>query len=205
MKKGPIEVKLYVKRQDCVIMNYIGSKTSIIEKIVPGEMITNHLIRGEFTKELRKDLNDKGVKLVNVGRERVWIRSPSCSSCRFLSQSYSLILDAVNLSKNEIVYKLIVPSLSILREILKEMNDMGLEPRILERRNVLEDENLQLTPRQLEVLILAYKRGYFEVDRKTSLSEISEMLGIAPSSAQEILRRALKKVVEEYIQKIKNS
>lgn len=200
----PFEVRLYVKRNDCLVTKSLDNKTYLIEKIVPGSEISNHIIKGDLPDKTKIELMSKGVKIITIGKDRTWARAPSCSTCNFLSMSDVLVLDAVTLSQEEIVYRIIIPSASILRDLLKKLNEMGFRPRVLDKKNIIDEDKSKLTPRQLEILILAYKRGYFDVERKINLTQISKILGIAPSSAQEILRRALKKIIGEYLIKLGN-
>ncbi|ASI99033.1 helix-turn-helix domain-containing protein [Thermococcus celer] len=58
---------------------------------------------------------------------------------------------------------------------------------------------LKLTKRQAEVLLLAYKSGYFDNPRKVTLRELAEMLNLSPSTVKEHLRKAQRKVLEEVI------
>ncbi len=56
----------------------------------------------------------------------------------------------------------------------------------------------ELTDRQREVVQLAYNRGYFEVPKLISLKELSDEVGVSPSSVDEILKRAEKKILSRY-------
>ncbi|MGB9725032.1 MAG: helix-turn-helix domain-containing protein [Thermoprotei archaeon] len=202
--RGPIEIKLHVERQDCRVTQVIGNQINSIEKIIPGQEITNHLIKIELTSSIRYKLTENSVKIINLGNNYAWAKAPSCSACKFFSQSDVLILDAIPINEYAITYRIIVPSFTVLKSILKSLNELNLKPKVLSKKEVtISDETIKLTPRQLQALILAYKRGYFDVDRLITLTEISKLLNIAPSSAQEILRRALKKVIEDYLSKLK--
>ncbi|MGC9149227.1 MAG: helix-turn-helix domain-containing protein [Sulfolobales archaeon] len=57
----------------------------------------------------------------------------------------------------------------------------------------------KLTLKQLLALIAAYEYDYFNYPKNIDLSELKQILGIKPSTLNEILRRAIKKVVREYI------
>jgi len=113
-----------------------------------------------------------------------------------------MILRAWPLSKDEIVYRLIVPSMGYLKDLLKELNDMGMKPRVLKSNLMSMVKNRGLTPRQLQILMLAYRKGYFAVDRRLTLKELSDILEISPASAEELMRRALGKVVEDFLRSL---
>ncbi|MEM3831985.1 MAG: helix-turn-helix domain-containing protein [Thermoprotei archaeon] len=204
--RGPVEIKLNIERRDCHITQAVGSQINSIEKIIPGKENTNHLIKIELTRSIRYKLMESPAKIINLGNNYVWVKTPSCSSCKFFSQSDVLILDAIPINEYAITYRIVVPSFTVLKSMLKSLNDLNLKPKVLNKKEVtISDETNRLTPRQLQALILAYKRGYFDVDRQITLTEISKLMNISPSSAQEILRRALKKVVEKYLSKLNKS
>lgn len=48
----------------------------------------------------------------------------------------------------------------------------------------------RMTDRQYEALLTAYELGYYEPDQSVSFEEVAQALGCAPSTANELLRRA---------------
>ncbi|WP_342790874.1 helix-turn-helix domain-containing protein [Metallosphaera sp.] len=197
--KGPIEVELYVFRRDCRVMQVMGDKHSVIEKVTPKAGFTDHLIETEVNADLKRQLRERGVRVINLGERRIWARAPSCSACRLLSGSDAMILNAWPLSREEIIYRVLVPSMGYLKDLLSQLNKESMRPRVMKTMEVsLKSENA-LTARQLQALMLAYKKGFFDVERRTSLTDLANVLGIKPSSAEELLRRALHKVVGDYL------
>ena len=67
--------------------------------------------------------------------------------------------------------------------------------------NVSEISSAELTKRQMEILQLAYKLGYFNDERSITLSQLADKLGISAPTLEDILRRALRKVVKYYLDK----
>ncbi|MHA1343749.1 MAG: helix-turn-helix domain-containing protein, partial [Promethearchaeota archaeon] len=59
-----------------------------------------------------------------------------------------------------------------------------------------------LTKRQKEVLIIAIKKGFFDIPRKISLSELAKELKISSSSLSETIRRINKKLSIKYLRSI---
>ncbi|WP_229768261.1 helix-turn-helix domain-containing protein [Sulfodiicoccus acidiphilus] len=200
--KQPIQVELYVRREDCRVMHLLGGRHSVIERVIPKGEVSDHLIRvKDLDPQTRSAMKSVGVKVVRLGDEWVWARSPSCSACRFLSSAEVLTLNAWPLSQNEIVYRLLVPSVGNVRDVLRELDRLGLRPRVT-KSVPAKPRRKDLTPRQLQALLLAFRKGYFDVDREATLTELARTLGVAPASAQELLRRALKKVVEDFLEGI---
>jgi len=53
-----------------------------------------------------------------------------------------------------------------------------------------------LTPREAEILKIAYKEGLFEYPKKNNIDSVARNIGITKSSFNEILRKALKKILK---------
>jgi len=62
------------------------------------------------------------------------------------------------------------------------------------------DDQMALTARQEQVLGTALAQGYFEFPRRISLTGLSELVGVRPSTLSEILRGAERRVLESTIQ-----
>lgn len=60
-----------------------------------------------------------------------------------------------------------------------------------------EGDDSGLSPEQRELLVLAYRHGYYEVPRRTNLSELAEKHDITDSALSQRLRRATSQLVEE--------
>ncbi|MFC7211890.1 helix-turn-helix domain-containing protein [Natronoarchaeum sp. GCM10025321] len=56
-----------------------------------------------------------------------------------------------------------------------------------------------LTERQREVLFEAVERGYYDVPRTCTLTEVAEHLDIAKSTCSEVLQRVQRTIVREYV------
>jgi predicted DNA binding protein len=61
------------------------------------------------------------------------------------------------------------------------------------------DHQIALTARQEEVLGKALVKGYFEFPRRISLTNLSELVGVRPSTLSEILRSAERRVLESTV------
>ena len=76
------------------------------------------------------------------------------------------------------------------------IDDYRSRPRIsicvkkLGRKSVSDGDADGLTQAQYEALRVAYERGYFEIPRSTSLTLLSEELGVSDNAVSERLRRA---------------
>jgi predicted DNA binding protein len=61
------------------------------------------------------------------------------------------------------------------------------------------DHQVALTERQEQVLETALAQGYFEFPRRISLTGLSELVGVRPSTLSEILRGAERRVLESIV------
>lgn len=68
--------------------------------------------------------------------------------------------------------------------------------RIRDYEGNVSDARNALTPRQNDIIMHAYRKGYYETPRQTTLSELAEDLGIDESTVAEHLQRAEKNVLE---------
>ena len=69
---------------------------------------------------------------------------------------------------------------------------------------ILEDKPIApldtgLTPKQEEILVEAYLKGYYNYPRKINLRQLARELGVSVSTLAEQLRKAEAKVVEAYV------
>lgn len=75
-------------------------------------------------------------------------------------------------------------------------NDIPVTLRHIYNPTVPEDESV-LSTEQREALLTAYRRGYFEVPRHTTLSELADAAEVSDSALSQRIRRATNSLVEE--------
>ncbi len=80
-----------------------------------------------------------------------------------------------------------------VKEFMERIDSIGVHYRVV----LLADANFSpisplnlLTEKQREVLITAYKLGYYDIPRRITSAEIAEKLGLADSTVVEHLRKA---------------
>jgi predicted DNA binding protein len=95
---------------------------------------------------------------------------------------------------------------ALYRDIVDEGHDIRVEgkrhiSRLRQRRPLLTLEEVlpDLTDRQLEALVEAHDRGYYEIPRETTTADIADAMGVHRRTVEEHLRRAEAKVVDEII------
>lgn len=93
-------------------------------------------------------------------------------------------------------WKLLVKDSEQLKALLAKLEDQDIKASIGGLSGVKRGD--QLTSRQLEILAKAISLGYFEFPRRFSLTELSQQVGIKPSTLSQVLRAAEEKVMTKY-------
>lgn len=81
----------------------------------------------------------------------------------------------------------------LIERIKKEVKDATIKDIKIYRRRY------GITPRQEAAIRIAYDLGYFDIPRKINLKKLSKILGMSPSTLNELLRRAEKKIIDHYL------
>ena len=114
--------------------------------------------------------------------------------CRASNDAAIVCLDCpLNSESQPAEWRFIARKTSDFRQVLAKLSKEGIETRIgdvapLERKATL-------TGRQKEIMATAVAQGYFEFPRKISLTGLSELVGVKPSTLSEILRSAERRIM----------
>lgn len=73
---------------------------------------------------------------------------------------------------------------------------ISIEPLRISRDGTRKRTASDLTDQQREALVVAARRGYFEVPRQATLSDIAEELAVSDHAVSERLRRGLRRLVD---------
>jgi hypothetical protein len=90
-------------------------------------------------------------------------------------------------------WKFIARRTSDFRLVLSKLAKEGIETRIEDVAPL--EHKATLTGRQKEIMATAVAQGYFEFPRKISLTGLSELVGVKPSTLSEILRSAERRIM----------
>lgn len=90
-----------------------------------------------------------------------------------------------------------------VKSFLKGIDSIGMHYRIV----LLTDLNFspisplnKLTEKQREVLITAYKLGYYDIPRKANSEELAKKMGLVDSTVVEHLRKAERSLIKQIIE-----
>ena len=115
--------------------------------------------------------------------------------CRTSNEAAIICLDCPLSSENQPPsWRFLARRSSDLRHILGRLSREGIQTRIQDIAPL--ESRPTLTGRQKEIMRTAVDRGYFEFPRKVSLTELSKLVGVKPSTLSEVLRSAERRIME---------
>jgi predicted DNA binding protein len=200
LKSGEsIDALIEVTRGDCIVTNEIYSKnySSEILRLKVGEATTIHKVICHGNRdEVYHDLKPIVKNASRIGKNTVWAETPSCISCHFFATQDSIVSGTKSINRNHLIYRIVTPSKFHLKEIMEKLEKLNLNPVLIESH---ENLHTDLTPREKEIIELAYKRGYYDTERKMSMKELANELQVSASSLSDVLRRGTKKIIKSFV------
>jgi len=160
-----------------------------------------------FEEELRKDMNLRDVLTLEDHQEderfyRVtWVQEVP-DIIMAVSESKATILEAVTEKGDEWELKVLFAreeELTAFREYCESNNIDFRLTRLYYPESPEEQGEYDITPAQLEALELAYEKGYFNVPRDISLSDLAAELGISRNACSARIRRGIRNVLDSII------
>lgn len=100
-------------------------------------------------------------------------------------------------------YTILSSSPELLKRLLKELKKRftSVEIKSLSSTPFKSKESL-LTRKQLDAFKLAYDLGYYRIPKDLAIKDLAQKLGIKPTSMQERLKRAEKRILSDYRNKL---
>ncbi len=195
-----VDALIEVTRDDCKVTNQIYSKNFDAEilrlKISEDRTIHKVICHGN-RDEVYHDLKTVIKDVSRIGKNTIWTETSSCSSCSFFASQDIVISGTKSINKNHLLYRIVLPSRFQLKEIMEKMEKYGLNPVLLESH---DNVNTDLTAREKEIIELAYKRGYYDTDRKISMKDLASELEVSASSLSDVLRRGTRKIIKSFVE-----
>jgi|ECHnycMinimDraft_1075156.scaffolds.fasta_scaffold00322_1 hypothetical protein len=100
-------------------------------------------------------------------------------------------------NKDELKVTVVLSDLKELKELIRRFNSNNFRIKVLSISK-FPSMNL-LTPKQENIIINAYKLGYFDYPKRITLKELAKKVEMSPSATLETLRRAEKKIIKWFL------
>lgn len=195
-----IEVDIFADRPTCPILKPL-EETGMrfrIDRLNAGRNLTNHLVHFErLDNEAYSIMKKCSSDAIRVNNRTCWLMTGSCEICHLIASESAIPINVKPSVTGGLRYRLIFPNRTSLTKFSTELSETGLKFRTSQLGDAHEQPDL--TSRQKQVIALAYHKGYFDVERSISMTELAETLGTSVRTVQEILRRGTRKIIESYI------
>lgn len=187
------------------------TKYSSSVEILDSKILSNNTVQHLFDIQVKPELADELVDAIRKDKDVVELevmKSESghvfgsatlarCSICKEVTRS-KCFLASVTVNSIEGAHWTVLGNDESFKDLNRAMEKAGIEFDVILRKN-LADRDLLLTARQDQILSIAFERGYFDFPKKIGLKELAVQTGIETSTLAEILRRAQKKILGEYL------
>ena len=120
------------------------------------------------------------------------VETPVCQPYGILSSSSCLLLQET-VRAECLSWSVMGESVGAVNCLVRELREGGIMAATRRMASVTGDSSL--TPRQEEVLRLAYECGFFASPHGTSVRQLAKALGRSPSTIDRLLRTAERKVI----------
>jgi predicted DNA binding protein len=153
----------------------------------------------ELLEEISKHPSIERVEVskVNGGKITATVINSNCRASHILAASDCFLVSAHSLSGGRVRWRLVTGREGSLRSLVGALQDAGCGAEVEKVRSLSADSIL--TKRQEEVLSVALHEGYYESPKRIYLVGLAHKLGISPSTLGEILKRAERTVIEDYL------
>jgi len=105
--------------------------------------------------------------------------------------------DPIEFFENRVILKVVGEKKNLVK--FKKFIDKSFKIKILGIKRYIPDKSsilLSFTPKQRETLLRAYKMGYYNIPRKTTLLEIGKTMNVSDSAVREHLRKSENKIID---------
>ncbi len=142
-------------------------------------------------------IEDVEITPMDSTRALIAVSVKKCQGCRILRDSDCFLVSATTQPDGWIEWTLIFTKKSALQKLVFSLRNIGCGVRLKKVANI--EEETMLTPKQEEIIKVAYEKGYYDFPKKIGIRELAEMFNISTATLSEVLRRGQKKIIEHYL------
>ena len=206
MWRKPYHVVIEVENRQCRILKKVVSlgikhlKVTDIRSSSSGSV--KHLIEldREQLKKIPKEFKIVASRGKAESKPSIWFESEGCEVCSCILSRDAFLISGKSMEENTIKYSFIVPTFEAYKSIVSALENSGHKVNVL-KMGSFEPKTGVLTEKQERIFWLALKGGFFDYPRKIGTQELSDKLGIRPSTLSEMLRRGTRRLLEHYFEK----
>lgn len=200
----PYHIVIEVENKDCKMLKKFSSlglknlRVTDLRSSSTGSV--KHLIElsSDQVKHIPSDFMDSSRKESKLQRKQaIWFESEGCEVCNSILANDAFLIAGKNVEENKIMYSFMVPTFEAYATAIKTLKSKGYNVNVL-KMGRFEPKVDILTENQETVFWLALKSGFFDFPRKIGTRELSNKLGVKPSTLSEILRRGTRRLLENY-------
>lgn len=160
---------------------------------------TRHLMKmpPKGLTDLPKELSAKARTNKSGNITSAWFNTDGCDVCTTILTSGSFLISARHLKDYMIIFSFVTPNFNAYRKIITTLEAQEMKFKILEIGK-FKPRSKTLTEKQERVLWIALKMGFFEYPRRITMLQLSKRLGVGLSSLSEMLRRGLRRLLEDH-------
>jgi predicted DNA binding protein len=138
------------------------------------------------------------IKKVGEGLLRGVITTSNCFSCCEEWMGEVFLVDVRIEPDGRVLHKMVASSNEAIRRVISRFEARGHHVELEKLRSV--DDRSPLTPHQEEILHRAYERGYFDDPKGVHLRDLASEAGVSVSTLSEMLRKAQRKLIVEFLE-----
>jgi predicted DNA binding protein len=133
------------------------------------------------------------------GRLLVVVTTQGCEGCAVLAEADVFLLSGHTNEEGRLEWKVAFSKRKDLDALISRLQALNADVAVLRVSNALDD-GLQLTDRQLKIVEVAFKRGYYDYPKRISIRELARIFSVSTATVSEILRRGPRKIIKEHLE-----
>ena len=165
------------------------------------DIVSNKVEAQKLVEEVRRSPNIVQSDVAAVGSNRIVgaVTSNECKVCSVIMDSKTgyFVGPAVADHDTKMSYKLFMGG-DAIPSFLQTLHSKGIDYTISDISQI--SAKRALTSKQEKVLKSALELGYYDYPKRISTEQLGEVVGSAPSTVTEILRRAEKRIISGYFE-----
>jgi predicted DNA binding protein len=199
----PYQITIEIVNEDCeglrMIKNLGIKQCTLIDIRKTDGDNTRHLVKFPLSEIDNIPKDDFTSIRKGKTEHSAWFNTKGCDVCRTMLSHSAFLISGRHVKNYTIIYTFISPNFQSFQKVISTLEEKGLKPKILEAKKLKTKAKI-LTSKQERALWFALKTGFYDFPRKTNLEKLSNIFGVSPSTLSEVMRRGMRRVLEEHFE-----